>query len=327
MVISQTPFRMSFVGGGTDFEEFFNEYGGAVISTTFDKYCYVNVRNLPGFFDFSTELSYSKIERVNQIEEIHHPAIREAMRNLGMKNIRLTYEADLPARSGLGTSSSFAVGMLHAFHALKGEYVKKRELADEAIYLERICCNEAGGLQDQIAVSYGGLNRIDFSSEGYSVRPIIISPEKKRRLNENLLLFFTGFARFSADIQKSYCAVIDDKKKVLLEMLQIVDEAENILSSGGNLKEFGRLLGYSWKLKRGFTDKVSTDTIDLIYNKAIEKGATGGKILGAGGGGFLLLYVEREYQKQVKEALKDFLFVPFAFENMGTRILFFNSDN
>ena len=327
MVISQTPFRMSFVGGGTDFQEFFNEYGGAVISTTFDKYCYVNVRHLPGFFDFSTELSYSKIERVNQIEDICHPAIREAMRNLGMRDIRLTYEADLPARSGLGTSSSFAVGMLHAFHALKGEYVTKRKLADEAIYLERICCDEAGGLQDQIAVSYGGLNRIDFSNEGYSVRPIIISPEKKKRLNENLLLFFTGFARFSADIQKSYCASIDDNKKTLLEMLQIVDEVEKILPSGGELREFGRLLDYSWKLKRGYTDKVSTDTIDLIYAKAIAAGAICGKILGAGGGGFLLLYVEPDYQKQVKEVLKDFLFVPFTFENIGTRILFFNSDN
>lgn len=327
MVISQTPFRMSFFGGGTDFEEFYNEYGGAVISSTFNKYCYVNVRALPGFFDFSTELSYSQIERVKNIDDIKHPAIREAMRNLGVKNIRLTYEADLPARTGLGTSSSFAVGMLHAFHALKGEFVTKRELADEAIFLERVCCQEEGGLQDQIAVAHGGLNRIDFNSEGYNVKPIIILPERKRILNENLMLFFTGFSRNSFDIQKTFKTAMSDKKSSLLEMLQIVDEAEKVLSSEGKLEEFGRLLDYSWKLKRGLTDKISTETIDLIYDKAVSKGAIGGKVLGAGGGGFLLFYVEREYQNAVRDILKDFLLVPFEFESVGTRILFSNLDN
>ena len=193
MIITKTPFRMSFFGGGTDMEDYFKEYGGAVLSTSFDKYCYVNVRHLPPFFQYSTELSYSKTERVNSLDEIQHPAIREAMRMLNMQEIRLMYEADLPARSGLGTSSSFAVGMLHAFHALKGKYVDKKTLADQAIYLERVLCNEAGGWQDQIAASFGGLNRIDFSAEGYRVSPILISPERKKKLNENLMLFFTGF--------------------------------------------------------------------------------------------------------------------------------------
>ena len=203
MIITKTPFRMSFFGGGTDMEEYFKENGGAVLSTSFDKYCYVNVRHLPPFFQYSTELSYSKTERVNSLEEIQHPAIREAMRMLNMQEIRLMYEADLPARSGLGTSSSFAVGMLHAFHALKGKYVDKKTLADQAIHLERVLCKEAGGWQDQIAASFGGLNRIDFSEEGYRVSPILISPERKQRLNENLMLFFTGFTRFSSEIQKA----------------------------------------------------------------------------------------------------------------------------
>ena len=196
MIITQTPFRMSFFGGGTDFPDFYKEHGGAVISTTFDKYCYVNVRHLPRFFDYSTELSYSRIERVTDVEEIKHPAIREAMKFLDMHEIRLTYEADLPARSGLGTSSSFAVGMLNAFYALKGKYVDKRTLADQAIYLERVLCDETGGWQDQIAASFGGLNRINFGPDGYEVLPIIISPERKERLNQKLMMFLLGLHVF-----------------------------------------------------------------------------------------------------------------------------------
>ena len=202
MIITKTPFRMSFFGGGTDMESFFREYGGAVLSTTFDKYCYVNVRHLPPFFSYATELSYAKTERVNSLEEIEHPAIRNAMKMLDMHHIRLTYEADLPARSGLGTSSSFAVGMLNAFYALKGQYASKEKLAKEAIYLERVLCAEAGGWQDQIAAAFGGFNRIDFSADGYEVRPVLLSPERKRRLNGRLMMFFTGFTRFSAEIQQ-----------------------------------------------------------------------------------------------------------------------------
>lgn len=187
MIITKTPFRMSFFGGGTDIEDYFKENGGAVLSTTFDKYCYVNVRHLPRFFDYSSELTYSKMERVKDTDDIKHPAIREAMKFLDMQEIRLTYEADLPARSGLGTSSSFAVGMLNAFYALKGKYADKKKLADEAIYLERVLCNEAGGWQDQIAASFGGFNRINFNTDGtYDVLPVIISPERKQHLNNNL---------------------------------------------------------------------------------------------------------------------------------------------
>lgn len=327
MIITKTPFRMSFFGGGTDMKEFFEEYGGAVLSTTFDKYCYVNVRHLPRFFDYSTELSYSKTERVNSVDDICHPAIRNAMKMLDMHEIRLTYEADLPARSGLGTSSSFAVGMLNAFYALKGKYADKRKLADEAIYLERVLCDEAGGWQDQIAASFGGFNRINFSTEGYDVLPVIISPERKKQLNENLIMFFTGFTRFSSDVQKANSVTKQDKTVQLKEMLALVDEAENVLTDvNTDLNEFGRLLDYTWKLKRQTGSAVSTDGIDLMYQKGIEAGALGGKLLGAGGGGFLVFYVTPEHRNAVRKAMSDLLYVPFEFENGGTRVIHYTPE-
>lgn len=327
MIITRTPFRMSFFGGGTDFPDFYKEHGGAVISTSFDKYCYVNVRHLPRFFDYSTELSYAKTERVTDVNDIQHPAIREAMKFLDMHEIRLTYEADLPARSGLGTSSSFAVGMLNAFYALKGKYADKRKLADDAIYLERTLCNESGGVQDQIAASFGGFNRINFSAEGYVVTPVIISPERKKELNDNLMLFFTGFSRFSSDIQMSTQAAMKDKTIQLLEMLSLVDDAENILTGKCDLVEFGKLLDHTWKLKRGITDSISTDSIDGLYNKAIEAGASGGKLLGAGGGGFLLFYVEKDKQEKVRQAVESLLYVPFEFENGGTQVVHYSPES
>lgn len=323
MVITKTPFRMSFFGGGTDLPEFYNQYGGSVISTTFDKYCYVNVRHLPRFFEYTTHITYSKTEYISSIEEIEHPAIREAMKYLNMHELRITYDADLPARSGLGTSSSFAVGLLNAFYALKGKYADKKKLADEAIYLERILCREAGGIQDQIAASFGGLNRIDFINGGYSVNPVIISPERKELLNQNLLLYFTGFARFSSDIQKETSKVIHGKKNQLLEMKDLVDEAEAILTSKHDLNDFGKLLDYTWKLKRGITEQISTEAIDEIYKKAIDAGALGGKLLGAGGGGFLLFYVEQDKRENVKKALRTLLHVPFKFENNGTKVIYY----
>lgn len=327
MIITRTPFRMSFFGGGTDLSGFFNEHGGAVISTTFDKYCYVTVRHLPAFFDYKTHLTYSKTEYVNSYEEIQHPAIREAMKHMGMHNIRLTYESDLPARTGLGTSSSFAVGMIEAFYALNGKYADKRKLADDAIYLERELCKEAGGIQDQIAASFGGLNRIDFSKDGYTVRPIVISRARKEKLNNNLMLFFTGFSRFSSDIQKGTEKSMKDKTKELLEMYSLVDKAEKVLTDEScELDEFGRLLDYTWKLKRGISSGISTGSIDEQYEKAMKAGALGGKLLGAGGGGFLLFYVPQEKQAAVKKALEKQMYVPFKFENEGTRIIHFESE-
>lgn len=328
MIITKTPFRMSFFGGGTDMEEYFRENEGAVLSTTFDKYCYVNVRHLPRFFDYSTELSYSKTERVTDINDIQHPAIREAMKMLDMREIRLTYEADLPARSGLGTSSSFAVGMLNAFYALKGKYADKKKLADEAIYLERVLCNESGGWQDQIAASFGGFNRINFNSDGYEVLPVIISPERKRMLNDNLLMFFTGFTRFSSDVQKANkTSSSEDKREKLKKMYSLVDEAEAVLTDKNrNLDEFGHLLDTTWKLKKGTGGAVSTGSIDELYERGMKAGALGGKLLGAGGGGFLVFYVQPEKHEAVKEAMKDLMYIPFKFEDGGTRVIYYSPE-
>lgn len=328
MIITQTPFRISFFGGGTDMENYFKENNGAVLSTTFDKYCYVNVRHLPRFFDYSTELSYSKTERVALVEDIQHPAIRNAMKMLDMHEIRLTYEADLPARSGLGTSSSFAVGMLNAFYALKGKYADKKKLADEAIYLERVLCKEEGGWQDQIAASFGGFNRIDFDADGYKVLPVIISPERKKQLNDNLMMFFTGFTRFSSDIQKTNDITADGKKAQLKEMYALVDEAEKVLTDKKrSLDEFGYLLDHTWKLKRQTGASVSTDSIDLLYQKGIQAGALGGKLLGAGGGGFLVFYVQPEKQQAVRQAMEHLLYIPFQFENGGTRVIHYTPES
>lgn len=329
MIITKTPFRMSFFGGGTDMEDYFKENGGAVLSTTFDKYCYVNVRHLPRFFDYSTELSYSKTERVNDVESIQHPAIRNAMKMLDMHEIRLTYEADLPARSGLGTSSSFAVGMLNAFYALKGRYADKKRLADDAIYLERVLCNEAGGWQDQIAASYGGFNRINFNEDGYEVLPVIISPERKKQLNENLMMFFTGFTRFSSDVQKAnYSSSPKDKNTMLREMYKLVDDAEKVLTEkSADLDDFGRLLDHTWKLKRQTGSAVSTNSIDGLYERGIEAGALGGKLLGAGGGGFLVFYVQPEYQENVRKKMSDLMYIPFEFENGGTRVIHYTPES
>lgn len=327
MIITKTPFRMSFFGGGTDMESFFMENGGAVLSTTFDKYCYVNVRHLPRFFDYSTELSYAKIERVTDVNDIQHPAIREAMKMLDMHEIRLTYEADLPARSGLGTSSSFAVGMINAFYALKGKYADKKKLADAAIYLERELCKEEGGWQDQIAASYGGFNRINFNSDGYEVLPLIINPERKRQLNNNLMMFFTGFTRFSSDVQKANASNKADKVNQLKEMLALVDEAEKVLvDKQSDLDEFGRLLDHTWRIKRKTGNTVSTNSIDELYDKGLKAGALGGKLLGAGGGGFLVFYVEPDKQEKVKKAMEDLLYIPFEFEDGGTRVIHYSPE-
>ncbi len=327
MIITKTPFRMSFFGGGTDIESFFREHGGAVISTTIDKYCYVNVRHLPRFFEYSTELSYSKTERVRDIEEIQHPVIRNAMKMMDMREVRLTYEADLPARSGLGTSSSFSVGMLNAFYTFKGIYADKRKLADDAIHLERVLCNDAGGWQDQIAASFGGFNRINFSGDGYDVLPVVISSERKQRLNDNLMMFFTGFTRLSGEIHRSNVVDLSERNRYLKDMLGLVDEAEKILvNKNCDLDEFGRLLDYTWKLKRKTGSAISTENIDLLYEKGIKAGALGGKLLGAGGGGFLIFYVKPENREAVKEAMKDLLYIPFEFENGGTRVIHYDSE-
>ena len=325
MIITKTPFRMSFFGGGTDMPSFFNENGGAVISTTFDKYCYVNVRHLPPFMPYFSELVYSKIERVNKIDDIVHPLIRECMRLHDIHEIRLTYEGDLPARTGLGTSSTFAVGMLNAFCALKGKMMSKAQLAKEAIQVERYILKEHGGWQDQIAAAFGGLNRIDFKDNEFKVSPIIIHPDRKEQLNDSLLLFYTGVTRFSSDVQKDTFADPEAKKAQLKEMLSLVDDAQSILEDkNADLNDFGRMLDHTWKLKRGTGSKVSNNSIDTLYERGIKSGALGGKLLGAGGGGFLLFYAEPEKRQAVIDAFDELMHVPFRFENDGTSIVHYN---
>lgn len=325
MIITKTPFRMSFFGGGTDMPEFFNEHGGAVISTTFDKYCYVNVRHLPPFMPYYSELVHSRFERVNDIEDVEHPLIRECMRLHDIHEIRLTYEGDLPARTGLGTSSTFAVGMLNAFCALKGKMKSKRQLAEEAIHVEREILKEHGGWQDQIAAAYGGLNRIDFAENQFKVTPMIIHPDRKKLLNDSLMLFYTGVSRFSSEVQKDTMSNQQDKLTQLKEMLSLVDDAQKILvDKQSDMRDLGRLLDHTWKLKRGTGNKVSNNSIDELYVRGIKAGALGGKLLGAGGGGFLLFYVEPDKQFSVMKELDELMHVPFKFENEGTSVVHYN---
>lgn len=323
MIISQTPVRMSFFGGGTDFPEFYNEHSGAVISTTFNKYCHVIVRPLPPkLFDYKTKLMYAQIEEVGSIDDIKHPAIRNAMKWLGLERVFLNYDADIPAKTGLGTSSAFSVGMLNAFYTMQGINKSKKELADDAIYLERTLCNEDGGIQDQIAAAYGGFNRIDFTSEGYIVTPINITPERKQLLNKNLMVFFTGLSRYSFQVQKATKSMLGKRTGELLEILRMVDDAENILTNPlSSLDDFGLMLNETWMLKRSISTEISNSMIDDIYAKALGAGALGGKLLGAGGGGCLLFYVPEEKQPAVRHALSDLYEVDFEFENEGTKII------
>lgn len=322
MIISRTPMRMSFFGGGTDFSEFFNEYSGAVLSTTFDKYCHVNVRELPEVYDYKTYLAYAQIEKVDSVDEIRHPAIRNAMKWLGLERIALNYDADLPAKTGLGTSSAFSVGMLNAFYAMKGISKTKRELADDAIFLERTLCREDGGIQDQIAAAFGGFNRIDFSSNGYTVTPLNISEKRKKELNDNLMLFFTGLSRYSFQIQKNTKKMLGRRTSELLKISEMVNTAQAILTNEQrSLDEFGALLNETWMLKKSISDEISTDMIDEIYKKAMNAGALGGKLLGAGGGGCLLFYVPKAKRESVGCALSDMFEIDFKFENEGTKII------
>lgn len=323
MLITRTPFRVSFFGGGTDYYEYFSQYGGSVLSTTIDKYCYLSIRNLPPFFEHKSQLTYSKIERFNEPSEVQHPLVRAALEYMPTERIQIAYDADLPACSGIGSSSSFAVGLLQSLHALRDEYPDRMTLAKEAIHLERDLCNEGGGVQDQIAAAFGGLNRINFSKDGYEVKPLEISQERRDEFQNNLILLFTGFTRFSTIIATEQQNRINATLSQLHEMKGLVDTAENILTKG-NIDDFGRLLDHTWLLKRSLSNHISTPQIDEMYSKARQNGALGGKILGAGGGGFMLLYVPREKQEHLISCFSDLKVIPFNFENEGTKIIMQN---
>lgn len=320
MLITRTPFRVSFFGGGTDFYEYFSEYGGSVLSTAIDKYCYVTLRRMPPLFDYKNQLTYSKIERFNSPDELQHPLVREALKYIPTDRIQIAYDADLPACSGLGSSSAFAVGLLQGLHALRGEYPDAMKLSKEAIYLERTLCDEAGGVQDQLATAFGGLNRIDMSADGYKITPVDISNERLEVFSRSFMLLFTGFTRHSSIIASAQQKKISATISQLHEMKSLVPVAQKILTQG-DPDDFGRLLNHTWQLKRTLTNQISNEEIDRIYEKAINNGALGGKILGAGGGGFMLLYVPLQNQEQIRLQFADFEFIPFGFEKSGSKII------
>jgi D-glycero-alpha-D-manno-heptose-7-phosphate kinase len=324
MIISRTPFRISFFGGGTDYPEWYRGHGGAVLSTTFDKYSYISCRELPPFFDHKHRIAYSKLEYVNETKEIEHPAIRGIFNELNIsKGMEIHCDADLPARSGLGSSSSFVVGMLQALKAQAGEYVSKNWLANEAIRIEQTVLGECVGSQDQIAAAYGGFNFIEFKPRGnFVVTPLDVSKERLAELNSHLLLFFTGFSRIASDIAKSKVANFANRKDELLAIRAQVDEAMNILQSSQNISNFGHLLDKAWKLKRNLSEKVTSNQIDEIYEKAKDQGALGGKILGAGGGGFMLIFASPNDHASIINSFQELIHVPFQFENSGTQIIY-----
>lgn len=325
MIISRTPYRVSFFGGGTDYPDWYRENGGAVLATTIDKYCYISCRYLPPFFEHKNRIVYSQIELVNDLEEIRHPSVREALKHLDIKQgVEIHHDGDLPSRSGLGSSSTFTVGLLHALYALKGMMPSKTQLAQDAIYIEQQRIRENVGSQDQVMAAVGGFNRIDFSEEGFRIKPITIDQEKLKLFQSHLVLFFTGISRTASHIAGEQIKQIPKKKLELTEMYKMVDEGIKLLNSNSGLEDFGRMLHESWKLKRSLTEKVSTMYIDYIYDKALQAGATGGKILGAGGGGFILFFIKPELQEGLKAALPGLLNIPFRFETGGSQIIYYS---
>lgn len=328
MIISRTPFRISFFGGGTDYPVWYQENGGAVLGTTIDKYCYISGRCLPPFFDHKYRIVYSLVEHVQNIDEIRHPAVRATIHYMQIADgMEIHHDGDLPARTGLGSSSSFTVGLLHTLYALKGVMPSKMQLAKEAINIEQNLLKENVGCQDQVMAAFGGFNRVSFGCDGeIDVRRVTIQPERLELLQNHLLLVFTGFSRMASDIAGVQIQQTPNRKRELTAMHQMVDEALKILNSDGDITEFGKLLHENWQLKRSLTNKISTPQTDSLYETAMKAGATGGKILGAGGGGFMLFFVKPELQLRVKKALDGLLSVPFRFENSGSQIIFYEPD-
>ena len=325
MIITRTPLRVSFFGGGTDYPAWFREHGGAVLATTIDKYLYLHCRYLPPFFDFKSRIVWSKIEQVQQPSEIAHPAIRGVLEWMKIgEGVEIHHHGDLPARTGLGSSSSFSVGLLHALHALRGELVSKRKLAEEAIFVEQQVLQENVGVQDQIQSAFGGLNRIDIHTDGsFDVRPLVVRAERLVGLQKHLLLLYTGLSRTASEIAAEQVATVGAKTAELKAMREMVDQGEKILVGSGDLREFGRLLDESWKLKRSLSSKIAPGFVNEIYDIARQAGADGGKLLGAGGGGFMLVFVTPDKRASVLKSLQKLLPVPFQFERGGTQIVLY----
>jgi D-glycero-alpha-D-manno-heptose-7-phosphate kinase len=328
VIISRTPYRISFFGGGTDYPAWYREHGGAVLATSIDKYCYLSARFLPPFFEHKIRVVYSKIENCHEIDEIAHPAVREILRFLRFdRGVEIHHDGDLPARSGIGSSSSFCVGLLHAMHALNGRMPSKQQLAAEGIHIEQAVLHETVGSQDQVTAAHGGFNQLCFQPSGeISVRPVTIGAERMRALESHLLLFFTGVKRTSSDVAQSYVHNFDGNKRHLRIMKDLVDEALAVLASDRPIDAFGALLHESWLAKRSLSKEVSTPEIDEIYQTALGAGALGGKLLGAGGGGFLLLFASPDRHELLKQKLATLIHVPFRFESAGSQIIFYDPE-
>ena len=323
MVITSTPLRISFFGGGTDYPVWYRQFGGSVLSTTIDKSCFVTCRWLPPFFEYHSRISYSKVENVSSNSVIEHPAVRGCLQHLGMdEGVEIHHIADLPARTGLGTSSAFTVGLLLGLYALRDQMRDKHTLAMEAIHVEQDLLREAVGAQDQVSAAYGGLNRIDFHPDGsIDVKRIVAAQNRLADLEQHLALYFTGFARTASEIAREQLRVTPQREKELKMMHQLVNEAEAILASpNGSVQDFGRLLHEGWKIKRTLTQKITNSSIDEIYEAGLQAGALGGKLLGAGGGGFMLFFIPPEKRAALRTRLKKLLCVPFAFSNRGSHV-------
>lgn len=326
MIITRTPLRISFFGGGTDYPAWYRTHGGTVLSTSIDKYLYINCRHRPPFFEHKSRIVWSHIEDVNDHNEIKHPAVRGVLNYLNIeKGVEIHYDADLPARTGLGSSSAFTVGLLHALLALKGTLVTKRDLATTAIHIEQNVIKENVGSQDQIAAAYGGFNKIEFLGDNnFRVTPVTVDRVRLNELRSHLMLIFTGFSRTASEIAVEQIKETAKRERELHIMQGMVDRAIEILHSNQSLNAFGELLNETWQLKRTLSSKITTPAIDELYERAHNAGAIGGKILGAGGGGFFLLFVPPERQPMIREALHGLLEVPFEFENTGSHIAFYN---
>jgi D-glycero-alpha-D-manno-heptose-7-phosphate kinase len=328
MIISRTPFRISFFGGGTDYPGWYRLHGGAVLATTIDKYCYLTCRFLPPFFEHRIRVVYSKIENCHNIDEITHPAVREILRYAKVdRGVEIHHDGDLPARSGMGTSSAFTVGLLHGLYALQGYMPSKQQLAAESITIEQEILKETVGSQDQVLAAHGGLKHVIFSSNGeITVRPVTITAERLIELNQNLMLFYSGIKRTASDIAETYVNGIDEKETQLKLIADLTEEGISVLCGKADLSSFGELLNAAWEAKRNLSSKISNCEVEEIYKDALACGALGGKLLGAGGGGFMLLFVPPFKQKQVKQRLNKLIYVPFKFETLGSQIIFFDPE-
>jgi len=328
MIISRTPYRISFFGGGTDYPEWYRQHGGSVLGATIDKYCYLTCRYLPPFFEHRIRVVYSYIENCQTVDEIRHPVVREVLRYLKVdRGVEIHHDGDLPARSGMGSSSAFTVGLLHALYALKGLMLSKQQLAAEGIHVEQEILKETVGSQDQVLAAYGGFNHIAFMTSGtFSVRPVTVATERLQELNAYLMLLFTGINRTASNIAKSYVENMNHRKHELRILNDLVGESISVLNSGQNISAFGELLHEEWQVKRSLSQAVSNASVDEIYEEARSVGAIGGKLLGAGGGGFMLLFVPPSQQDRVKLRLSKLIHVPFKFEFTGTQIVFFDPE-